>query len=52
MKHNALALAVIGAFGFAPDALSQELAFSKKDQVMAEVPGTADRHSSWRPTWL
>jgi len=58
MKHSALALAVIGAFGFASDALSHELAFSKKDQVMVEVPGTAD---SWckpdieltirRPTW-
>ncbi|MCU9528029.1 hypothetical protein [Pseudomonas mosselii] len=58
MKHSALALAVIGAFGFAPDALSHELAFSKKDQVMVVVPGTAD---NWckpdieltisRPTW-
>ncbi|EKT4529602.1 hypothetical protein QEM33_002172 [Pseudomonas putida] len=58
MKHSALALAVVGAFGLVPDALSHELAFSKKDQVMVEVPGTAD---SWckpdieltisRPTW-
>ncbi|WP_323601327.1 hypothetical protein [Pseudomonas putida] len=58
MKHSALALAVVGAFGLVPDALSHELAFSKKDQVMVEVPGTAD---TWckpdieltisRPTW-
>ncbi|MCT8162686.1 hypothetical protein IYR97_24470 (plasmid) [Pseudomonas fulva] len=58
MKFSALALAVVGAFGLVPDALSHELAFSKKDQVMVEVPGTAD---TWckqdieltisRPTW-
>lgn len=58
MKHSALALAVVGAFGLVPDALSHELAFSKKDKVMVEVPGTAD---TWckpdieltisRPTW-
>ncbi|WP_144967984.1 hypothetical protein [Pseudomonas sp. DE0010] len=42
MKYSALALAVVGAFGLVPDALSHELAFSKKDQVMVEVPGTAD----------
>ncbi|EKT4492957.1 hypothetical protein [Pseudomonas putida] len=42
MKHSALALAVVGAFGLVPDALSHELAFSRKDQVMVEVPGTAD----------
>ncbi|HFL7940476.1 TPA: hypothetical protein ACG5DM_003540 [Pseudomonas putida] len=58
MKHCALALAVVGGFGLVPDALSHELAFSKKDLVVVEVPGTAD---TWckpdivltisRPTW-
>ncbi|MBM5459036.1 hypothetical protein H8F21_15820 [Pseudomonas sp. P66] len=58
MKQCALALAVIGALGFVPNALAHELAFSKKDQIMVEVPGTA---TTWckpdieltitRPTW-
>ncbi|WP_028634644.1 hypothetical protein [Pseudomonas parafulva] len=58
MKKHALALAVIGACGLAPQAFAHELAFSKKDNIKVEVPGDA---ANWckpevqmtisRPAW-
>lgn len=58
MKNSALALAVMSACGFAPQAFCHELAYSKSEQIHVVVEGEA---STWckpevavtmqRPTW-
>ncbi|OEC37033.1 hypothetical protein A7D27_25830 [Pseudomonas sp. 1D4] len=58
MKKRALALAVVGACGLAPQVFAHELAYSKKDHIKVEVPGEA---ATWckpeveltirRPVW-
>lgn len=59
MKNRALALAVVSACGFAPQAFSHQLAFSKTEQISVIVDGEA---TTWckpeiaitmqRPTWV
>lgn len=41
MNKRALALAVVAAYGLAPQAFAHELAYSKKDNIRVEVPGDA-----------
>lgn len=58
MKNRALALAVVSACGFAPQAFAHELAYSKTEQIHVVVEGEA---TTWckpevaitmqRPTW-
>lgn len=58
MKNRALALAVVSACGFAPQAFSHQLAYSKTEQISVIVDGEA---TTWckpelaitmqRPTW-
>lgn len=41
MKNHALALAVVSAWGAAPQAYSHELAYSKSEQIHVLVEGEA-----------